>query len=299
MATSGRERDGHLVKRVLTDPRFSDFILDVEQEVGDRPARASSCTVVEIPSDLTEEQHGSLARIPEGTVTAFVAARDEPVLNDLVQATSERDGEQFSSALRRLAKSDDHVANKIVHSIARARTDRSTLDPGDLPTLAEIRYEAKSLARHIFVNADMPIRLQLFPYTGGQLIPSSFSLVEHYRSDRDVQLQCVLLIRPPQLTETERQALRLVPAGSSTINIGADGLAVMPAAVTAWIAEAAGAAVVGWVVSKVLDWAFGFQAELADRTFQRDSLDERLRSLPPEATARELLEARRQLLLGD
>ncbi|MEJ7677924.1 MAG: hypothetical protein WKG06_08690 [Segetibacter sp.] len=55
----------------------------------------------------------------------------------------------------------------------------------------------------------------------------------------------------------KESALRLMPPTSSSLNIGTSVVAVLPVAAALWVAEAAGAAVVGFVVTKGVEAALG------------------------------------------
>jgi hypothetical protein len=128
-------------------------------------------------------------------------------------------------------------------------------------------------------------------------------MVEYYRAGTDTPLTCVLLIRRPKLSEIEREALRLVPSDSSANNIAAAAVAPVTPALVAFVAVAAEAAA-RWLYNEFVNWdvciLYGGKdilASIPDAVLQSEDFQNKLKSLPPEVTAAELLRLRADILL--
>jgi hypothetical protein len=298
-ATKGLDRPG-LASRVL---------VELEREVGLRPIRTSRCMVVEIPSDVSEDE--AFALIPEGAAVAVLGVEADPLVEEIQEAVRQGD----SSGLKRVATELDKIGDDFDQKIARAvaagadQPEKLELDfrARDLPTLTDIRYKDKTLVNFFAVTEDFRVNFQLFAYNGGFLDHEAFSLIEHYKSDSDPRLTCILILRPPQLSELEAQALELVPPELSEGNISSSLIAIIPAVVAfvtavaarkvvQKVAEAALVAAVAWAVEKGLNKLIG-NAPRLERIITAESAREALDELPPGASARQLLETRRQLVL--
>jgi hypothetical protein len=139
----------------------------------------------------------------------------------------------------------------------------------------------------------------VFPYNGGYLDKKKFSMIEYYRADSDTPLICVLLIRQPKLSAIEREALRLVPSRSAANNISAAIAEPFTPAIIAILVAAAAEWVYNEIVNLIVAFLHGTTVLTAipDAVLEREDLRNKLKSLPPEVTAAELVQLRTDILL--
>jgi hypothetical protein len=123
-------------------------------------------------------------------------------------------------------------------------------------------------------------------------------MIEYYREASDTPLTCVLLIRQPQLSDIEKEALRLVPSGSAN-NVARSPCEPITPALLLVVAIATPYAA-QWLVNEFVNWLMGdiALASIPDQVLQSPEFKERVKSLPPEVTAAELLRLRTDILLG-
>jgi hypothetical protein len=214
---------------------------------------------------------------PPGCVRVFVTIEGDPLLQRVRDVASLRSGEDVD----------------FVEGDFRPRFDgRTPLSNYELwrllqrtPVFATVRYGARTLATNVFPPDDLGVVVLDNPYNGGALSPSQLTLVEHRRDDTDVALEAVALKHAPPLTPAERAALDQVPEdqleGNLTINAGCctSATGIMYTAMAVTVAVLCTAAVMA--------------PEVEER---RHLTDDQVRRIGPAATARELLDIRREAL---
>jgi len=275
------------------------LLMDLEREVGLRPIRVSSCTVLEISPGAPEDD--VLQGIPEGSVVAVLGAEADPLIEEIQDSIRRSDGSRLKAIATKIQKIGDDFDRKVARAVAEAKgqPEKVELDfrASDLPTVTEIRYKEKTLVSFFAVTEDFPINFQVFAYNGGFLDREAFSLIEHHESDSSPRLACILIVRPPQLSDLEARALELVPPELSEGNISSGLIATEPVLVS--VREASSICLVvhqQWVI-KAARWA-------GSRAFARVSTDEgttfarTLQALPPKPSAHQLLVARTEALLN-
>jgi hypothetical protein len=290
-----RKELNEFVSKALDSPEFRSALVRVSEEKATRPARSCRCVVLEIP-----EMAGAndFAHIAPGTVTAFIAREGEPLLRKLTATIQANDSKKFKLATDQIKKMAAELSRKIAGAKISARSH-----PRTIPSLAEISYANKSLTSYLHLDNILRVHVHAFPYNGGYLDRSKFSMVEYYRAGTNTPLTCVLLIRRPKLSEIEREALRLVPSDSSANNIAAAAVAPStPAllAITVVLAEAAAR----WLYNEFVNWyvclLYGGKdilAAIPKAVLESEDFQKKLKSLPPEVTAAELLRLRADILL--
>jgi hypothetical protein len=291
---SRKDLNEFLIK-ALDSPEFRRAFVQVSQEKATRPVRPCRCVLVEIPEAA---QADDFAHIAPGTVTAFVARVGEPLLATLSKAIQANDNKEFNGVSDQIKK----MATEFSLKIAGAGIyDES--QPGAIPSIAEIGYANKTLVSHVHVDDILRVHVHAFPYNGGYLNRNQFSMVEYYRAGSDTPLICVLVIRQPKLSEIEREALRLVPSDSSANNIALDPAAPCTPALLAILVVTAEAAA-RWLYNEFVNWYVciinggkDILASIPDVVLQGEDFQNKLKSLPPEVTAAELLRLRTEILL--
>jgi hypothetical protein len=292
-----RKDVNEFITKALDSPDFRRAFAQVSEEKATRPVRPCRCVVLEIPE---MGQTNDFAHIAPGTVTAFVAREGEPLLGKLTETIQANDSRQFKLVTDQIKKMAAEVSRKIAGAGRGMRRIRGTRRA--IPSIAEISYANKSLVSHVHGDEILRVHVHAFPYNGGYLERSKFSMVEYYRAGSDMPLTCVLLIRQPELSEIEREALRLVPSDSSANNIAAVAVAPVTPALMAFFVIAAEAAA-RFLYNEFVNWyvciLYGkvALASIPDAVLQGENFQNKLRSLPPEVTAAELLRLREDMLL--
>jgi hypothetical protein len=275
----------------LDSPVFRRAFVQISLEKATRPVRTCRCVVVEIPEMA---QTDDFADITPGTVTAFVAREGEPLLRNLTETIEANDSKEFNSATNQIKQMVAEVSRRIAGAGIYAESQ-----PQALPSFAEISYANKTLIGHVYVDDVLRVNANAFPYNGGYLDRNKFSMIEYYRAASDTPLICVLLIRQPKLSEIEREALRLVPSGSSANNIAALVAEPFTPAVIAILVAAAAE----WVYNEIVNLFVAFLhgttvlASIPDAVLEGEDFQNKLKSLPPEVTAAELVRLRTDILL--
>lgn len=291
-----RKDVNELLAKALDSPDFRRALLQVSQEKATRPVRPCRCVVVEIPEVA---QTHDFAHITPGTVTAFVAREGEPLLRNLSEAIAGNDSKAFNLATDQIKQMETELSRKIAGAGTYAESQRQPF-----PSFAEISYANKTLTSQVYVDDVLRVHEHAFPYNGGHLDREAFSMIEYYRAGSRTPLTCVLLIRQPKLGEIEREALRLVPSGSSANNIGAALVAPVTPALMAFFAIAAEAAA-RWVYNEFVNLFVAMLhgttalASIPDAVLEGEDFQNMLKSLPPEVTAAELVRVRTDILLQE
>jgi hypothetical protein len=284
-----RQNLNEFLAESLDSADFRRAFLQISEEAAIRPVRPCHCLVVEIPDTANPDD---FAHVTPGTVTAFVAQEGEPLLSQLTQAIEANNSKDFNSATEQIKRMEAEVLSNITaavnHPESRSRA---------MPAFAAISYADKTLIGHMHVDQVLRVNVHPFPYNGGYLDKNKFSMIEYYRPEDDTPLTCVLLIRHPKLSDIEREALRLVPSGSAN-NVAVSLVAPLtPALLQAILIATPYAA--QWLKNEIVAWLFGTVAlaSIPDQVLGSKEFTERVKSLPPEVTAAELLRLRTDLLL--
>ncbi|MFE3077580.1 hypothetical protein [Nocardia tengchongensis] len=212
----------------------------------------------------------------EGSVRVFVAAQGDPLLQRVRDAASRRNGE------------DVDLIEQVIRPRFEGRTRLSPYQAWRLleraPVFASIRYGGRTLATNVFPPDDLGMVILDNPYNGGELNPTSLTLVEHRRDGTDAGLEAVALKFAPPLSPAERAALAQVPEDQLEGNMTVNGSCCHNGTFIMWAAMAATVAVICALAVR------------ADEEEQQHLTDEQIRRLGPAATARELLDIRREAL---
>ncbi|MFI9176084.1 hypothetical protein [Streptomyces lincolnensis] len=214
---------------------------------------------------------------PPGSVTVFLSHTASPVLDRVREAASSRAG-------------DSELAREI-RGMFRGR-ERLTYYAGfrllkEADSFATIRYGAKTLATNLFPPPGPNLVVLENPYNGGALNPDVLTLVEHRNPDlerlgrENPGLSAVALRHSPPMTEIERIALEQVPADQLEMN-----LSMRADCCDNWTDFA----------QIVIAVTFAMLCMDGSRYEQVSLPEEEIRALGPAASARKLLNLRRELL---
>jgi hypothetical protein len=175
-------------------------------ELEERQLRTSRIEIIDyVPSD-----RGLRVLTPPGSVMVFLDHAGEPMLDRIRETVLSGSGE------------DIHLAQEI-QELFRTRTRVSEYRAYRLLCQAEsfatIRYGARTLATHIFPPPGPGLVAIENPYNGGRLAPDELTLVEHLIPGTDAGLAAVAVRHMPSLTEAERAAVEQVPEDQLEMNL--------------------------------------------------------------------------------
>jgi hypothetical protein len=235
-----------------------------ESEADSRDARISTVQFLNVQTPAGGKGNVTMP----GTVTVFVGRRGTPALEDV----------------RRSAAGEQESSNRLTDRLRSQFSARKRVSLQDAvkrvvaePVFAELRLRNRTVARHLFAPDMETLCVATLPYTGGPIDPNEFELVEYLKSGTQDGLDAVILKHDPPLTAAEQAALSAV--GRSSIN--------------AAVASPCDADLVEVAVMVLL---FAALLKPADFTQFEHISDARVRELGPQATVRELMQMRRQLL---
>lgn len=290
-----RKDINEFLTKALNSPDFRRAFVQVSEEKATRPVRPCRCVVLEIPEMARPNE---FAHIAPGTVTAFIARGGESLLDKLTETIQANDSKGFKLVSDQIKKMAAEFSRNIIGARSYAKSR-----PRVIPSVAEISYANKTLTSYVHLDDLLRVHVHAFPYNGGYLDRSKFSMVEYYRAGTDSPLTCALLIRRPKLSEIEREALRLVPGDSSVNNIAPGPCDPVTPALIAFIAVTAEHAA-RFIYNEFVNWyvciLYGGKTILTaipDAVLETKGFQNKLKSLPPEVTAAELLRLRADILL--
>ena len=232
-----------------------------------REARISTVAFLTMPPPRRAED--AVLTMP-GTVTLFLAKRGSSLL-DAVRRVPTADADHIRKLTGQLRQ--QYSGRKRVASL-----DAAVKQVVAQPVFAELRLHNRTLARHLFVPDDNAVCVVTLPYTGGDLAPDAFQLVEYLKEGAKETLDAVILKHDPPLSASERAALAVV--GDRAVN-------------ASLVAAPCDTDLVEVVLMVLLYVAL---AKPADFTQWEHLTDDRIREIGAQATVRQLMEVRRQAL---
>jgi hypothetical protein len=264
-------------RRTLFDQSHSYFV-----EAQARPIRLTNIEVV----DKTSLAQNAFFGIP-GTLTVFVARKGSAALHELREALK-TGGQALIQLYRKVGEQALQVERWTLEEAVQATIQA--------PVFAELRYGGATLAQGLSVPQGLDMTVLFLPYNGGRLAQAGFILAERFKEGSDAALEALVVRIAPPLTEAEKAALQLVPTDQDINNVGLSDWCD-----TTWVAVAAVAAAAATPAAHALVTDALAAAALALIGFTSSALEthipeETLRQLGPAASARKLLEMRREVL---
>ena len=190
------------------DLTIAQAIADYEQTI---ESRSPSFVAPEV---LSLDAKGPSSSIPEGSVVVYVVSKGNANLARLAEAVKKGD-----------LAGVDKVHDRVAASIRRRIEGGKMGEPKEIdavPSYSELRYGAKTIGRAIFLPTPSSVEARVFAYNGGKLNPKKFQLVQFAKPGREVELETLVVIRPPVLTALEKKILAQVPAAESEANISTE-----------------------------------------------------------------------------
>jgi hypothetical protein len=216
---------------------------------------------------------------PVGCLRVFVAAEGDPLLQRLREVAGGGGRADVAFAEEEMAPRFRGRSPLSFYKVWRQLKSSEVF--------ASLRYGGRTLATNVFLPEGLDLLTVDNPYNGGALSPAQLTLVEHVRDGATTALDAVALRHPPQLTEAERAAIDQVPDDQLEANVS----------VNAGCCDNFTAAV--WAVlafSVAVDCLIPVVVAAEER---RHLTDEQVARLGPAASARALLDIRREALGHD
>jgi hypothetical protein len=222
---------------------------------------------------------------PPGTVTVLIARKGSDDLNAFRKA-AEQGGDAAAKLLERYTKQYRGQQPLTTEQLAKGLLGASVQ--------ADIRYAGSVINSGLFVPAQgQEVSGNRFPYNGGRLASEGFELVEYFEEGTKGELEGLVIVSAPPLSDAEKAALRLVPRDELTTSVGAFPLK----AKAKWCNTTWGA--VGGAALFVAAGAMAYTEAVACTVIlvARDKAlsDSDLKKLSPTASAAQILQVRRKV----
>ena len=240
-------------------------------EVSSRPIRSSKIPIINITPDKSGK---SPLLTSTGTITIYIAKKGSGELEKVKMAAS-----QGGERIEELHK---HINSQIKKTESSSIPDFVKIMIKE-PVLAEIRYGGTTLSNGFF----LPKKVDLFPipyaYIGGAVAEEGLTLTEYFKEGSEVAFEALAVRVEPNLTDAEKEAIRLLPSNELSRNVAA----LADWCDTTWWAVAAAVVAAAHVTVEVTcKCALMAEVHLSD---------EAIRKLGPTLSARQLMNLRRQV----
>ncbi len=255
----------------LTHPVFA--------EAQSRPVRFTKVEVIN--PTLDKKLKGLTLGIP-GSLILFMARKGSNTLDEL-RAAYREGGTRLVELSERVVEQYKGRVEVSVEEAVQATIRQ--------PVFADLLYGGATLAHGLFMPDDLDVALLALAYNGGRLASGGLKLAERYREDSNAALEAFIVRTDPPLTAAERAALAKVPSDqfiNNVLAIECDTTWWAVAFATVGVAAAIGTIAVATAVATISPVPIN-ETHLSE---------EALIELDRRASARRLLEIRREALLG-
>jgi hypothetical protein len=232
-------------------------------------AREARTRVVEMLTMDVPKRADQIPATMPGTLTLFLARRGSSLLDEV----------------RGVARADRNSARRLSDRLRRQFAERKRVPLSEAVqqlvsqrVFAELRFGDRTVARNLFVPDDESVCVVTLPYTGAELVPDAFRLIEYSMSGADQSLDAVILKYDPPISAAERAAL--AAADPSLPNGG----------------PVSGPCDADLVEAVVMVLLYALLLKPGDFTADQHVAEERIREIGPNATARELMQIRREAI---
>ncbi|MCF2528803.1 hypothetical protein [Yinghuangia soli] len=190
----------------------SDLSVHLDQDREHRLVVKPPFDVIDVPTRLDDVPLGGMLP-PPGSIVVYVGDPAAPAWCRLRDAVGSGDW-----AAVRDADIGDFVAPWSTEEEAVEQLVKT-------PAYFEIRCAGRTLYRHGAIPTGAPWGTVLFPYTGGEIAPGDFEIVEYRRSSEgpasaSLEVEYLILRRAPQLSALEQQLLGSIDPSMREIHVG-------------------------------------------------------------------------------
>jgi hypothetical protein len=249
----------------------------LRMELMERFLRHIPLRVREFSSNFADQSEADLSPMP-GTIIVFFA-HEPDVLKRLSRALDSQDPEALLSIRREVDEKRSAPPTKNTDMVQIAAQSECVFD---------VRYNGRTILANCLLPDSELLGSASVSWTGGELDDDMFSLVEYHKRESDVPaLNYLAYKRAPFLTDLERSMVARIPPEISEIHLG-----VRSPDETRTARE----------ICRIVERAAKQAARTRTCARQLDALEdleESIRSgqISPEATVRELVKARLELMV--
>lgn len=200
--------DGSLPVAKVDHVRLANLRHVFQSEVANRDSRSFELEMLE----LGVGQLGSKSELlfPPGTVTLVFC----------------RNNDELSEAIRHAVTSDaealETLAERFLFELVAGRQSVE-IDPATVVRnashLASLSYSSVEMVEAIIVAEERICGSVSIPYDGGPIDPQNFALTVSCRHSEELEINVLLVKRPPTLTEAEVAARSIVPTTESNVGL--------------------------------------------------------------------------------
>ncbi|MEM9555981.1 MAG: hypothetical protein AAGC60_17120 [Acidobacteriota bacterium] len=228
-----------------------------------------------ITLDLEGDSADGVRPLP-GMISLFFAVKGSPLLRQLRAAY----GSANVAAIQEAGQEISRVLEQAQSVSVPEAVDQMIASP----SYFDFRYRGKTLAPNLGLINGLEFATVLFPYNGGRLDESDFRIIDYRRDPHlETELEYLVVMRPPALSDLERDVLGQVPDDLLELNVGSAVLC--PALCVVVVVVVLTTA--GWCCLPVQG-----SSEYTEITLSRETAQQ----LGPLASARQLVQARREVL---
>lgn len=267
------------INRALARPGLAANLGRLAADQDGRVLQVRRPTVVTWEHRPSERDDFYYLKPPPGSVQLFWARRGSPLLRKVESAYSSRDVAALKELSERIVKT---VKTQPMTSVETA-VDATIASP----VYFDLRYGGKTLASSLALPRPIEISNLLFAYNGGPLDDGRFAVADYFKrrrsDDQDKLAYDVLLVKAaPVLSELERKALEAVPEEQQEMHLASS------INVANWVTVVHFVRVI--VAITMTGNTMNFHHDLAS-----NPPPDAFQNLGPAASARAMLEARRQI----
>ena len=181
----------------LYGPSGSPFQHQYAKELESREQHFTTPRVFEM-----EASQVKIKSLPGGAIWGVVGLPGSPTITSLIRALESKDYSVLDGLARaQLTRFDSFEA---IRKLGVGKLS-------DIPVLADLHYRQRRIAPGLFTTPSLDALISVMPYTGGRLTHEDFQLAQYPLPSREANLECVVVIRPPVLTDIEKQIRDRVP----------------------------------------------------------------------------------------
>lgn len=267
-------------------PRYLESVERIEEQRQTRTIDLTRPTVIHYEPDYSLPNDP----VPPGTISLLIGYDEAEILERFAEVYNTPSKDRCAA----LSKDIESIASRVTGPLTALRLDPqidaikvATSALLDSDAMADFRYRGKVLIHSLSPVLGLPFIKMDLPYNGGPLEDEEFTLLQYLKSSESPRLDAVVVIRSPNLTEVERQALAALPANAAELNIGNPTLAILPTT-TATILLVA----VIFATPTITACGAGAAAAIMKEMNKVVPLEEEVLNLGPVPTAAALLAAR-------
>lgn len=220
-----------------------------------------------------------------GTVTILMAKKGNSDLMSLQKAVDLGDSKSINQFSKKLA--EGFKDRKEMNLDDAAKLIKS------IPSYTQFKYAGNVVIDYMNLSGNLPYAIAIFPYAGGNIDINLFEQIDYAKTAGDSIYESLIVIHEPNLTVDEKALMEKVPNYARETTVG-----FCPAA-----CGVAAAVVVSWVVVAVVVTSVVAAATAKDITTNFDALNnvhlsaDKMRTLGPVNSARELVRLRKEILM--